>query len=215
MRKNQGAPMMAWLTGHQELLFVEIDAANAHSHKQRTSSGVRLPNEGKVQGDVSQEVWAWGDVNDNGSASAGALKHTNDRLSFKVGAATELTLRVLGRHEDWSNTAVPLELLGEARFQIDDDVLPAMLGGDGLLSLPLLLDGRIRGMVSLMARAILEDGPPPVSRAPSRKDSTEEEIITSGKTDRLVRLKGHSVACEERVLLRHMELAAWAEARRV
>lgn len=182
-RKNQSAPVLGWLTGHEEFLYVEILAASAGSQLQRTSSGVRLTNDGRFPNCGSQEVWIWGDVDAKG-------KCTGELLSLKVYAHTELSLRVLGRHQDWSNTIVPLETAGEARFRIDEDVLPAMLG-DGAFSLPLLLEGRIRGMVTLTAWANAEDK---VAAPMPRLGTPDDQLPIRGKTDRLVRLKGHILA---------------------
>lgn len=176
-RKRQPAPMLSWLTGHEEFLFVELVAGK---QAMRTSSGSKLSSEERQRGAGFQEVWVWGDGNG---------EHKGEEVSLKAFGQTELTLRVLGSHQDWSNAPVPLDAVGECRFQIDEDVLPAMSAA-GLLSLPLLLDGRIRGTISLKVWATPENGPP-LPAPVSRSSISDDRLPFRGATDRLVRLKGH------------------------
>lgn len=176
-RKRQPAPMLSWLTGHQEFLFVELAAGR---QAVRTSSGSKLSSEERQPSAGFQETWLFSDGGE-GKGEAVALKTLG---------STELTLRVLGQHQDWSNAPVPLDAVGECRFQIDEDVLPAMQAG-GLLSLPLLLDGRVRGTISLVVWASSEKGTPVLGPTSSRSSVPEDRLPVRGTADRLVRLKGH------------------------
>lgn len=183
-RKRQPAPMLSWLTGHQELMYVELTAHAAAVVTRKTDSGVLLKSESHIPGVAAQEVWVWGDEQLGGD---GMQKRKGYPLWLKALSSTELSIKVLGRHQDWSNTVVPVEVLGEARFRIEEDVLPAM-SGDGLLAMPLLQNCRIIGMVSLTAWAKPDTGPAP---SMPRSSVPDDRLPIRDKTDQLVRLIGH------------------------
>mmetsp|Transcript_69021 Transcript_69021/g.127209 ORF Transcript_69021/g.127209 Transcript_69021/m.127209 type:complete len:561 (-) Transcript_69021:16-1698(-) len=175
-RKRQHAPMLGWLTGHQELLFVALIPGGNKEKAQKTITGIQQDNEG------SQEVWVWGDTV---KAPDGQLKRSGAPLVFRgVSPTTEFTLLVLGSHKDWSNGTVPLEHVAEARFCIDDEVQRAIMANCAL-SLPLLHDGRVKGLATLSVDARRSDGWR--TWKPPSQDATP-----LSRRDRLLRLKGHT-----------------------
>eukprot|EP00927_Polykrikos_kofoidii_P071247 TRINITY_DN67543_c0_g1_i1.p1 TRINITY_DN67543_c0_g1~~TRINITY_DN67543_c0_g1_i1.p1 ORF type:complete len:788 (+),score=137.78 TRINITY_DN67543_c0_g1_i1:305-2668(+) len=71
-------------------------------------------------------------------------------LVFQVHLHTELALRVLCGSVNWRSgaEAPPLRQVGLARFRTDKDILP-VIGARGLLTLPVVQDGRVQGRVSM------------------------------------------------------------------
>lgn len=204
--KRQSAPIMGWLTGHQELLFVEIGVAGSEQQGQRTSSGSpqHAENGTAASGPRSNEVWVWGDPV---STEAG-MQPGGELLTLVVQASRELVVRVQGGQKTWNRDSVPPQLLGEAHFRIDEDVVPAAVA-DGAISLPLLLQGRVRGVVSMRARAVPADGRPNLVTQHGVADTLRDDrwvsfarsngggsgtLVESSRAlrDRLQRLKGHS-----------------------
>lgn len=194
LHRRRDAPMLGWLTGHRDLLYVELAASDTEKEPKRTSTGFPEEREAEarayVTGEVvrpipsTEEAWVWGHP---AKTKTGSFKHAGEKIVFNAQTKTQFTLRVLGSHTDWREVAAPLSTLGEARFTVDEDVLPAVVL-DGALSLPLVQDSRVRGIVSLTAQ--FRGGE--VGRFDAA--SPGSKVGRWVQQNRLVRLKGHSHA---------------------
>lgn len=175
-RRSEAGPMLGWLTGHKKLLFVEISPLDAKQDAKRTQSGV-VHEEGVRADSATEEAWIWGaPIRMN---HTGSLNFVGEKLVFDANTKTEFILKVLGSHTSWSDSKAPEEMLGEARFRVDDDIMPAVIF-DGALSLPIVQEGRVRGIATLSVRV---------------RCSSDNAVSNVGrwvKQNRLVRLKGHT-----------------------
>mmetsp|Transcript_83795 Transcript_83795/g.232224 ORF Transcript_83795/g.232224 Transcript_83795/m.232224 type:complete len:257 (-) Transcript_83795:150-920(-) len=138
-RCSQSSPVMEWLVGHKQLLYVEVSPLGCDGEAQQTTTGVRLW-EGK-DGEKREEVWSWSNPSSQETAVHGG------QLVFTELRALEFALRVLGSYMTWHLALalrVPLELVGEARFRVSE----LDLGSD--LRVPIERDGHICGYVVLL-----------------------------------------------------------------
>lgn len=155
-RRAQKTPVLQWLLGGKELIFVEIFPIGGESMRRRTGMG-RQAEEPPATSSAN-ETWVWEpsaqDKLDN--AAAGIPLNSSCRLVFERALTiTEFSVAVLKQNKGWlpgssgEVDAAALELQGEARFQVDEDVV-AQLGVQGELTLPLVLNSRVCGSISLM-----------------------------------------------------------------
>mmetsp|Transcript_57797 Transcript_57797/g.163065 ORF Transcript_57797/g.163065 Transcript_57797/m.163065 type:complete len:858 (+) Transcript_57797:100-2673(+) len=189
---QQSTSLVDWFLGHEKLLYVEIAPADAENKSKRTATGM----ESKVNGNSRtktgtnrlEEVWVWGE-NDSSHPKVSATKQ--EQLVFDVLLSTELLLTVLGSEMKWhvmktSYEMAPMETLGEARFSVSDDIVPTV-GSHGMLSLPLVSNGRVCGSASLSVNLRCDGGiPDPQERLPPfalakscQWPERDEEVLTS------------------------------------
>lgn len=160
-RKKGATPSLTsqlgdWLAGSKLSVLVKVDATirGKEVASLRTGPGKSLSRGASGQGlSDDLEVWGWED-----SSSYGPL--TSLPLEFSLPGFAQLRLRVVQ-----TGGGGP-ELLGEAYLRLNEDVMslaeafvPRPEQGAGAhLTLPLLLDGRSLGSVSLIARLAQEKG---------------------------------------------------------
>jgi len=173
-RKRDASPMLGWLTGHRKLLYVEITPLDARHDTKRTQSG-QVHDEELRADSVTQEAWVWGTPI---RMKTGSLNFAGERLVFDSTTKTEFSLTVLASHSSWNELKTPVEHMGEARFRVDEDIMPAVIF-DGQMSLPVVKDSRVCGIVSLAVRLRCSSNTP------------IQNVSHWIKANRLVRLKGH------------------------
>lgn len=142
-------PMFASLRGYKELLFVEMgtkyDDGTAWGALERTTCGFK--KDSRVAGDPMEvadkltkmnEEWVW-------PCEASPLK-------ISTAQSADLWLRVLAGHATGYDQSPqpdePLDILGESRFNVGEDVIPAVIEGGihgGSLKLNIVQNGRNQG----------------------------------------------------------------------
>lgn len=147
-QRHKETPVLGWLTGQKEVLFVEIapQGARTRDGARRTASGEVAPSRG---GDSRSEVWVWGSPMDTNTSTT---KFTGEKLVLQATYSMDLSLKVLRGQRGWrGEPPAQLRDCGEARFRVDEDVVPAVILG-GILSLPLVSEGRVQGVASVLAQ---------------------------------------------------------------
>lgn len=140
-RRLKAAPVLRWLLGHREELYVEVIPTCGVLPAKRTASGVIVSGE-ESSGIGRLEVWAWpasGRPPDTlGSGSSDELDE-GGRVSMDLPLSSELSMRVVGTHLGGTLMGEAPEVLGELRFRMDDDLRSG--------TLPLVSDSRICGSI--------------------------------------------------------------------
>lgn len=160
--KREAAPWHAsigdWFAGSQPSAVVEIAASRGGEPwlSRRTGGGKQLSQDkpGLGKGGQMTELWGWEECQDWGP-------RTSEPLEFSVPATSELVLKVMVSQ----TPSASLEVAGQAVFRLAEDVMtlpeafvPRPYPGTGAyLTLPLSLNGRDCGNVSLIARLPNED----------------------------------------------------------
>lgn len=122
-----------------QVVTVELTPLGAPELTKRTEAGVAANHK------PSENVWVWG---------------VSKVVSFpSMQTSTEFLLRVLRSGREAESEVFPPEVLGSGRFTVDDDVATDA-GINGLLELPIVLDDRVCGTVSLIVSAKCTDGFP-------------------------------------------------------
>jgi len=181
-RHRQPAPVVEWLVGHQQQLYVEVAPLNAADEVKQTSTGVRL-REGK-EGEMHEELWSWG-TSCSSKANSEVPTKRGEQLVFSELKALEFALRVLGSYMTWHMALalhVPLELIGEARFKVNDTDIGSNL------YVPIQWEGRVCGYVMLIVKVRPDTG------ASSQKEAPLPEMfpyLAVGEVDEEVHPEAH------------------------
>lgn len=149
---GHGHHHFGWMVGRTEMLYVEIMPTGKVGEAKRTATGLPLAQqqestENEKELACRHLVWTWGRLVPH-ATSGGAMRREGEQLAFDVYNTTEMSLRVLKSHKDWLSDVTPVVPLGEAKFRVDLDVIPALYNG-GDLSLPLVHNCRIHGHILL------------------------------------------------------------------
>lgn len=177
-RKPLTSPLLRWLSGRTEMLYVEITPSSNSEATKRTQAGERLKPSGPPQDSPGgcDEVWVWNAMSQHGEVSS-----SENKLTFEALTSTEFVLQVVGGEEKgWFAGSEKVEHLAEARFRADEDFVP-VVGLGGSVALPLVRDSRVRGAVTLTV-ALRCDGPVPTPTCTNGnisviRLSTEEDTI--------------------------------------
>lgn len=141
-RHGPAARVVEWLTGHQQLLYVEIQPLGSNAEAKQTATGVML-REGQ-EGQNREELWSWTtDIRGTEEPSHGG------ELVFNEISVLEFALRVVASYMTLQLALAlrePLELVGEARFKVSDDDK----GSD--IRVPLERNGQVCGHVAMLIK---------------------------------------------------------------
>lgn len=142
-RNKAAASLLGWLVGHKESLYIQISTAG--KRPLRTVAG-KQDSSVATAPELTEEVWTWSHVK---SAPFRIEAHTN----------TEFTLAVLAYQSSKWEEETLVEMVGEARFRADEDIVP-VVGLRGTLAIPLVEKNRVRGAITvsvlLQSTAVIE-----------------------------------------------------------
>merc|ERR1712232_350381 len=182
--------MFAWLRSYKEVLFVEVgvkDRGIAWAAIERSACGVKqdqrtvFESSERLGPSEATEEWVW----------------EHQPLVIRTTYATDLWLRVLAGsitgHGHASQLDEPLQILGEARFSVGEDVVPAVVRGEphgGDLQLNIVQNFRTKGSAWLAVR--LRGVAAPVATDASKIEVQTDMDPSCIAPPAFVALKGHT-----------------------
>jgi len=156
-RQRQAEPPLGWLTGHTQLLYVEVRPEGMEEHMGRsTDTGILLQDRTtRRDSGVDEEVWVFGtrahELEMEPSIESG------ERLVLRARLPVDLVLRVLGSYMTWHTAfglRAPSELVAQGRFSVHAD------GITSEICVPLRMNGHECGEATLVVTSSCEPRAP-------------------------------------------------------